>query len=452
MKIKRFFAPDIRQAIRMVREEQGPDAVILSNRTLDDGVEIVSAVDYDENVVRQAAERSEVPSSARPTVTKASVARLQPASARWATSRPATPPFPDAVESSRSRQGEARGRAPQHSAQSQRAATAQRREPSTVTSSQDPILVGMRQELQSLRHMMVNQFSELAWDRMNRQQPERVERLRKLMNLGLAAPLCREIADEVEHEPDPERAWQMSLKSLARRIPVADEGILHQGGVVALVGPTGVGKTTTIAKLAARFCLRYGHRHVALVTTDSYRIGAHEQLHNYGRILDVPARVAANAEELHGILNGFSDKRLVLIDTAGMGQRDLRLAEQIRILTDGHNPVHPCLVVSATTQRSGLEEVISAYRDLSLEGCILTKVDEAGNLGEALSAIIRSQLSIAFFGDGQRVPEDLHQARAHTLVERALALLQQNGGDIEEESMAIAFGGTAINAQVSVTP
>lgn len=447
MKIKRFFAPDIRQAIRMVREEQGPDAVILSNRNVAGGVEIVSAVDYDEDAVRQAAEPTQT--SSKGGTETGVVARIQPPSRAAGHARPAK-------ESSRQSATDgsvsptavvSRGRAPQAAAPCMPLDGA-------AAVAQEPLLQEMRQELRSLRHMMVNQLSELAWDQMARRQPERVELLRRLMNLGLVAPLCREIADSVDDQgaEDIEPAWRTSLERLAERLPVADEGILDNGGVVALVGPTGVGKTTTIAKLAARFCLRYGHRHVALVTTDCYRIGAHEQLHNYGRILDVPVRTAGDADELHSVLNGLADKRLVLVDTAGMSQRDVRLTEQLRILSGGNIPLRPYLVLSAATQRSGLEGIIPAYSDLGLEGCILTKLDEAGSLGEVFSAIIRHQLPIGFFGDGQRVPEDLHQARARVLVDRAVDIVQRNHGGIADESMAVAFGGLAVNAQLAATP
>ncbi|MFW6191077.1 MAG: AAA family ATPase, partial [Thiohalospira sp.] len=194
--------------------------------------------------------------------------------------------------------------------------------------------------------------------------------------------------------------------------------VMAQGGVVALVGPTGVGKTTSVAKIAARYAMRHGYDQVALVTTDSYRIAAHEQLRTYARILGVPVRVANDADELRTTLDNLADRSLVLIDTAGMSQRDRRLAEQFHTLVTGAPTVQTYAVLAANTQPGGLEETVHAFRGAELDGCVLTKIDESTGLGPALSTIIDQSLPLAFLSDGQRVPEDLHDGGPALLANR----------------------------------
>jgi len=213
------------------------------------------------------------------------------------------------------------------------------------------------------------------------------------------------------------------------------------------VGSTGVGKTTSIAKLAARYVLRHGQRHVALVTTDSYRIGAHEQLMTYGRLLGIPVQVASDHNELRSTLNSLSDKRLVLIDTAGMSQRDVRLTEQFATLSDTGLPIRTLLVLSATVHPSVMDETIRAFSGVPLDGAILTKLDEAASLGGVLSAVIEQQLPLRFVTNGQRVPEDMQVARTSELIQQATALASER--DLPAESlMAETFGGYRANVHV----
>ncbi len=365
MRIKRFFAPNIRQAIRMVREEQGPDAVILSNTKVEGGVEIIAAVDYDEALL-QRAEGASVPSTSAAHKPAAGAARIE-----W---------------------------------------------------SQEPALVEMRREMKSLRGLLEQQLSSLAWGDLARRNPIRARLLHSLRDMGIGPALARQIANEAAQTNDYEAAWRQVLAILAHRLQVTSDVVLDHGGVVALIGPTGVGKTTTIAKLAARFVLRHGARHVALVTTDSYRIGAHEQLRTYARILGLPVRLAANGEELRAALAAFSDKRLILVDSAGMSQRDLRLSEQLALLADGGERLGTYLVLSAASQMSGALEAARAFHGARLRGCIITKVDEAISLGGLLSVVIQQKLPVAYVSDGQRVPEDLAVARAHSLVSTAVTL------------------------------
>ncbi len=390
MKIKRFFAPNIRQAIRMVREEQGPDAVILSNNKVEGGVEIVIAVDYDEVLLRNAAMQ-------------------QPAPANMPTSLRKNPAYP----------------------------------PAPAVPLQDPAMAQIRNEMHSLRGLLEQQLPGLAWGELARSHPLRARLVYSLKEIGLSPVLARKIAGEASESKQFDAAWGEALANLAHRIRVTDDDILDQGGVISLVGPTGVGKTTTIAKLAARCVLRYGARHVALVTADNFRIGAHEQLRTYGRILGIPVQSAADSNELRDALHNFRDKRLVLIDTAGMGQRDQRLAEQCKMLQIHGFPIKNYLVLSATTQLAGLLEVAQAYQGVQLKGCILTKLDEATSLGGPLSIVIQQQLAIAYVSDGQRVPEDLRPARAHNLVSQSVSLATRTVKMLKKQS---AMGGVVRSA------
>lgn len=436
MKIKRYFAADMRQAIRKVREEQGPDAVILSNRKVDGGIEIIAALDYDEALVHQA--MSQVASSSTAGSTDTAVAELPPAGTTPA-------PKPNAYTSTT---GIVDSAASRYERSTESAAARSDSKKSSIYWAQDPALVEMRKEIHELRGLLENQLAHLAWGDMQRRQPHQTELLRRLSDLGLTTELCRVLVDQVGTVDDEDQAWRRALGLLAHQLPVTDDDILNTGGVVALVGSTGVGKTTTIAKLAARYALRHGQRSVALVTTDCYRIGAQEQLFTYGRILGVPVQVASSHEELQTALGSLVDKRLVLIDTAGMSQRDVRLTEQFSTLRDSGFPLHTYMVMNATTQSSVLEETVRAFGNASLDGCILTKTDEAASLGGALSVVARHKLPLAYVGDGQRVPEDLHPARAHNLVNRAVSLMQQAGQDSNDETLAERFGGMAANVHV----
>jgi flagellar biosynthesis protein FlhF len=366
MKIKRYFAPDIRQAIRMVRDEQGPDAVIISNRSIDGGVEIVAAVDYEALLSDLGINRG-----------KAAAGSV---------------PAPAAVVA---------GEAP------------------------DPAIGDMRRELKSLRGLLENQLTDLAWGEMGRRHPQRTLLLRRLRELGLSAGMCRRIAHDVAEDADFDRAWRDALAVLAHNLPVTNDDILVHGGVVALVGPTGVGKTTTVAKLAARCILRHGARSVALVTTDGERIGAQEQLRVYGKILGAPVHFARDADALRGVLAEVRSHRLVLIDTAGMGQRDIRLSAQLNLLRTTPTPVRSCLVLSAAAQFAALEETVRAFSPAAPQSCIVTKVDETTSLGGVLSVAARHRLPFGYVSDGQRVPEDLRPARSHTLVSRAVSIQGQ---------------------------
>ncbi|EMR11962.1 flagellar biosynthesis protein FlhF [Methylophaga lonarensis MPL] len=393
MKIKRFQAADVRQAIREVREVLGPDAVILSNTRVDGGIEIVAATDYDESQFRQHAQAADYQSR-----------REQPT----VEINPAEPPR----------------------------TTAPLKE---NIWSQEPTLVQMRKEIAGLRDMLQNQLSDLTWKDLARQSPTQMELIQRYLRMGVDMQLARQLTtNPVE---DLEVAWRQSLGKLAAQIDIQNDDIISTGGIFALVGPTGVGKTTTIAKLAARCALKHGARNVALITTDCYRIGGQEQLRSYARILGVPVRVARTHDELSDALNDLLDRRFILIDTAGMNPRDMHLAQKFALLQQQSPRIKTLLTLSATTQAAAINDIIKAFSHLELHACIMTKIDEASSLGAAISALIQHRLPLAYTGHGQQVPEDLSLARPNTLVHQASELL--NNEQQPEEPFMSGYGGFA---------
>ncbi len=414
MQIKRFFAEDMRQAIRKVERELGPEAVILSNKKVPGGVEIVAAMDFDDALLSK-----ELGSLTSPTPQLPAEPRPLNKSPTAVAPSPSAPPSPQA---------------PRHDSNYW---------------SQEPSLVQIRSELADLRNLLERQMSGLAWGDEARRHPVRAKIIRDLMELGLDPELARSIATRVPDDLSAQHGWIKAIETLVADVAVANDEVLERGGVVALVGPTGVGKTTTIAKLAARYALRHGRKRVALVTIDNYRIGAHEQLRTYGRIMDVPVYTVKSPEEMRGTLNDLVDKDLVLIDTAGMSHRDKRIQEQFAILGAARPNLSTYLVLAATTQFSGLAEIAQVFKGLSLQGCVLTKLDETTQLGGALSAVIAHRLPLLYLSDGQRVPEDLHVARAKNLVYRAVTLQRKAGHvAVNEESLESAFRGAVVNANV----
>ena len=450
MKIKRFFAKDMRTGIRQVREALGADAVILSNQKVVGGIEIVAAIDYDEALLaaEETATHVKLPDNERARQEAESadllsedvVSLSQPAAARqsW------EPPLEASRGSEIPRPETPAEAAPEPSRQPARPGVPA--EP-VVEWSQDPTLQQMKNELKDLRGLLEQQLSSLAWSDLSRRDPKQAKLIRCLLELGLSPALCQQVADAVGsgHE-DFDNVWRHALAWLASRVPVDSADSLDQGGVVALVGATGVGKTTTIAKLAARYALRHGRDKVALITTDGYRIAAHEQLRTYGRILNIPVRIANTREELSEALKLLADKQLVLIDTAGMSQRDVRLSEQFSMISGSAPAIRTYLVLSTNTHRAGLREVVNAFKEVKLDGCILTKMDETTSLGGAIATVMENKLPVAYLSDGQRVPEDIHIARAHTLINRAVLVAQQTSQALEQEALNLAFSGMVANA------
>ncbi len=490
MKIKRFHAKDMRSTIRKVREELGADAVILSNRRAADGVEIIAAIDYDESLLDaqvpavapanhsdeiKLANDSEIAASMKESIpasesqhdtddlpdvySEAALNRRhnQPRQAAVAAPDFNLPEMNDEAElelqNSQANHAEIR-KAPfinESLNESTLTQAAKTETPDRAHSwSEEPSILAMQEELKSLRGLLVDQLSGLAWGQEARYHPLRARLLQRLLTLGLSPVLAREIAAQCDEKDEIEKNWRCALARIAKRLPVVKQDILEQGGIVALVGATGVGKTTTIAKLAARYTLQHGPQKVLLITTDNNRVAAHEQLRSYARILGVPMRVAGDAQTLKSLIHGFADKGLILIDTAGMSQRDMKLSTQLSMINDGardgSREVQIYLTLAANSQRGVLEDVAKAFNNIPLAGVILTKLDETTSLGGSLSVTIEQTMPVAWISDGQQVPEDLHRARPHSLVSRSVAIMQKLTSPEGDDPVSLSLGGMLVNA------
>ena len=395
MKIKHYRAPDMRQALRQVRDAQGPDAVILSSRRISGGVEVVAAVDYDVDV-------------------ESSVDGNEPSRIE---SR-----IPTAADY---------------------AALAQRFQGERERQEISGLPADANQELRTLRHLLETQLATLAWNDLSRRAPIQTELLRQLTVLGIAHDLSGELVSQLPQRMELTEAHRLALAMLARRIETVGERWMESGGVVAMVGPTGVGKTTLISKLAARWVLRNGPRDLALISTDCIRIGAQEQIHTLGRLLGVPAHSIDGAAELAETLDHVGDRRLVLIDSAGLSQRDPRLANELEMLTTASDRIETSLVISAASQAGAIEEALEKFAPARPTTCNVTKLDEATSLGGTMSALIRAKLPIAYLSDGQQVPEDLSPARSHQLIARAVDLSKKAGANADEDLLQRRFGAVA---------
>ncbi|GAA0705424.1 flagellar biosynthesis protein FlhF [Dyella marensis] len=442
MKIKRFVAPDMRQAMREVREEQGPDAVILSTRRLDEGVEIIAAVDYDESLVREAARSGEpLPTEVRIVRERAAEPPVLPPKPRRA---PAPAPVaPVAAPAQRAPV------APVAAPVAAAPVAAAKPEPAAAPAEPAPLhpmveqaaldTARMRAELGSLRELLESQMASLAWNDLQRRHPLRGRVLRDMTRIGIEPDVARRLADELPDRLSADQARYLPLGVLSRSLAVTGYDVAASGGVVALVGPTGVGKTTTIAKLAARAVLRHGASQVALVSTDNYRIGAAAQLEHYGRLLGTRVFPAHDAESLREVLDVLRGRRVVLVDTAGVAGSDPRLEQQMQLLRAA-GELRTCLVLAANAQAQAIDDMVRAFLPQQPQACILTKLDEAPSLGGALSALIRHRLPLDYTTDGQRVPEDLATADARVLVCRAAQVLRGNAPAVDEGYMAERFG------------
>lgn len=433
MKIKRFVAKDMRTALQEVKEFLGPDAIILSNKKVAEGVEIVAALDPQP----AAAEAKPAAPAAAPLPRfsarvdddntdepadslKALLARqmikqqvAQPQ--RSASSVGKTPPEPQVKPHSFERQTS--GVPTGVSAVQLTELTKQQQQQANLLQQQ---MDTMRNEMLSMRQLLQHQVSGLMWQDLARREPVRALVIDNLRQLGLTEQVADQLACFMPEDLNSSDAWQVALELLTGQLSTTNDDILRRGGIVALVGPTGVGKTTTVAKLAAEFAKRHGADQVALITTDSYRIGAFEQLATFGRIIGCPVKQAKDSDELCLLLGQLAQRKLILIDTAGMSQRDVRLAEKLATLV--HNSrvkIKSYLVLSATAQARVMQESVMHFKRIPLSGCIFTKLDECLSLGEVINVAVHNALPLSYLTNGQRVPEDIAVADAQKLVQQA---------------------------------
>jgi flagellar biosynthesis protein FlhF len=295
----------------------------------------------------------------------------------------------------------------------------------------------MRSELNGIRRLLEQRLSGLAWDQFSRRTPVQASLWERLNAMGVPASLSKSLLDALKPEFTAAEAWRFAIASLSRKVPVAGKDLAAQGGVFALLGATGVGKTTTIGKLATRHVLEHGADSVALVTTDSYRVAAHEQLRTFGRILGINVRVVDETHSLRQILDSLRHKSLVLIDTAGLHASDPSLQAQLKML-QACPEVQNLLVLACTSQAAVLHNAVRTYSPAGLSGCILSKLDEAGPMGDALALVIDRQLPVVYETHGQSIPDDIKVAQAHNLVSKAVALSIHS--EEENERLMYEFG------------
>lgn len=486
MKIKRIIASDMREAMRQVRRLFGDEAVILSNRPVSGGVEVIAAMDFDEKAIQLAAARqsaSRIAGASERLSPRADRARPEhaprPAGPEPAEAADTAPKTTAEVLAERRRRAEAdqvADRASESAAADEGAdasagddlgadhhafsdalaawseklagpsaepaaaesPAARRRTPSSwdwlveEQGEAEGRLSTLTEQVAQLRDLFERQLSVMEWHRVSQAHPAEVSTVQRLQDIGLPIGLARELG-RAAARAEPERAFVEALRMLGEQLEHRADDPVEVGGVYAFVGPTGVGKTTTLAKLAARAVLHRGRDSVALISTDRFRIGAQEQLRNYARILNVPLHIARDETHLAQLLEAVSDRHLVLIDTSGMSQRDFRMMQKLEALMGAGEAVRLLLVLSANAQYPALEDVKKRFAGLPLHGTVLTKLDETVLLGGGLAALVRPlagadgephRLPLVCAGVGQRVPEDLWFPKAADLIKQALEMGQ----------------------------
>ncbi len=400
MRIIREVAPTTRQALRGIRERLGEDAVILSSRRVPEGVEITAGAD------------TEVPPGApEPQAAAAEAAHAGPPASL--APLPSPPAAPLAQADRISLEAAALGPPPSDA-------------------------VG--EELRSLRCILETQVAQLAWTDLTRRLPVHAELLRELTEMGLARELASRITEQLPGGADIAHARRFAFTALAQYLPVSAGRWSDEGGRVAFIGTTGVGKTTSLAKIAVRWALRHGPRELALVSADSSRIGAQDELRALGQLLGAPVYVPDSFAALPALLAQMPQYRLVLIDTPGASLRDAAFPERLAVLANHTSEIESVLVLSANTQAASLEEIVRRFEPARPGAVLLTKLDEAASLGGSISALIRAQLSLCYVSEGQRIPEDLRPARALDLVSRAVALAKESGASADEDLLRRRFG------------
>lgn len=386
MNVRKFSANTSREAIRLLRDALGSDAVILSNRNVDGRVEILAMAD------------EVISSIAASPIAQATV--------------PAVPKFTPRIDDGRYFESNTDYRS---------------MIPEKNVNISHGEMAEVMTEIRSMRGMLEAQLAEISWANTQKRQPQKAEILKEMLATGFSASLSRYLIDKLPESEVVSNGidWIKSILTHNLSTISNESEILEKGGVYALVGPTGVGKTTTTAKLAARCVMRHGPAKLALITTDGYRIGGYEQLRIYGKILGVMVHSVKDEADLRIALSELKNKHTVLIDTVGVSQRDKMVTEQVAMLSGADVDVKRLLCLNATSTGETLSEVVRAYQGNGLAGCILTKLDEAATIGGALDIAIRQKLNIYYVASGQRVPEDLHVANKQYLVDRAFKLKRE---------------------------
>jgi flagellar biosynthesis protein FlhF len=389
MKLKKYSASDMRQALRLVREEQGPDAVIVSNRSVGDRVEITVAIDFE----------PEPQPVTRELTASASPSGLQG--------------FRDLLE----------------------------RQQGADESLDGPSGERVNEELRTLRRMLETQLAALAWNDLTRRAPLATELLRELTEIGFTRDVAAQVADALPPSVDFQAARRLAIARLADQLQVSGDRWAEYGGIVAFVGPPGSGKSSAVAKLAARWVMRHGNAEMVLIGADRERLGAADEITQLGRLLGVRSYLCDAPDQLPELLARCGRARLILIDTAGAGARDTQLVSLSEGLVAAHPELELAITVSACMQSGAIEQVLDVLRPGTRRSCVFTHLDECASLGGALSAVIRARLPVAYVCEGRRIPDDLRVARALDLVSTAVLLAEKLGATADEDLLTRRFHG-----------
>jgi len=464
MKIRRFYSQNVRTALKQVTEAFGEEAAILSNKKVPGGVEIIAALDYDESLM-----------PINPTSGLASVKFENDADAQAkrialseaAENEKSSDTKADVTNSSNSLNGVSENKLNSQSnlkkaslnqtdisksdinqLNSQASGKGSHHPASSFEWSLDPSLQAMKEELELMRSMMAEQLKGIAWNRFTEKDPLKAMLMRRMAELGLDSECLNILLESfnfesaMENHQDAECCWQNMLATLAKSLPMGRDELISldsgegAGGIYALIGPTGVGKTTTIAKLAARFVIKYGCDSVALISTDNHRITAQEQLATFGRLLKVQTASVNARNPLDSLLKKYADKKLILIDTAGISASNSPMLKPLDEIKSSQKPIKKLLLMSATSQAAVLKQSLQLFSAISPNALVITKLDEATSLGEILSVILKSNFPVVYTTDGQKIPEDIRVARAQHLVSKAVWLANKYSRKTEEWGLA----------------
>ncbi len=485
MKIRRFYSKSMRNALKQVTDEFGNDAAILSSQKTPSGVEVIAALDYDaellpESISSLAKRKDEVIDQLKHVVQSNQLAstkannesnishlknrrinhqeeRITQNSVKHAQSynqvssvdtnilpslKSASLSQSDKVSEQHEGFSKYSNHIPETQFKKESLSSAPISEFNTKSKSANPIewstdpgLIAMKEEIGLMRSMMKEQLDGIGWERLTERDPVSAMLNRRLYSLGVSQQIIDQLIPRVNSKLDPECCWQNLLAILAKSIPTDQTNIISNGGVLAFMGGSGCGKTTTIAKLAARYVIKHGQDSVALITTDNYRAAGRNQLQNFAKILNLPVAQVTQKNTLEQLIEKFFNKKLILIDTPGMNRNDKDIVKHLGCLnnlsgaagaSDGsviaNRPIKKLLLLPATHQQSVLQQSLNLFKAYSPDSCIVTKLDEAASLGEILSLLIENQLPVSYTTNGQKVPENIRVARNHHLVSKAVWL------------------------------
>src|SRR3989344_5297660 len=414
MNIKRFTAPTSREALAKARMAFGEGTLILSNRPTANGVEVVATAEDTLSALDGSAGASNNPPLLAPTPARSAPAEPQTLSERSRDQEPERERMPaPAVVRHNPLRSIPMDIPPEPPRRRQEAASAHLAQSNNNQQS-------VMNELHAMRELIEDRFNTMAWLGQARQNPIQSNLMLKMIRAGYSPSLARAVLERMPEDLSAAESvrWLMDVLERNLKTDLAEPPLYEQGGIFAMVGSTGVGKTTTTAKLAALCARIHGPGSVGLITLDTYRVGAHEQLRSYGRMLGIVAHLAHDRAALQDLLGLLSGKKMVLIDTTGVAPRDPRKRDMLDVLDLPH--VNRLLVLNAGCHGDTLDDVLTAFKTEGSQQAILSKVDEAVKLGPAIDALIRHQMVLRGVTNGQRVPEDWERADAHKLISTSM--------------------------------